>query len=162
MNVKPIYTEAFIRSRARMDWSRSMVAEALGLPFRKLSVLLDQMPDVRWPQPHQSVAVKLSRESRRGVATEGLLRAASKAREGRYAKFKKYTIGEHTGTNREIYDIWGDLCSVSYSQIRRRLDRGMNVLDAYFKPNETSKGWGVNKDWGKVPGWLIEARESKS
>lgn len=153
--------ETFIRSRARMDWSRAMVADALGIQPHKLEVILERMPDVQWPKTGFSVASKLARERSRGVVTEGLIKAAKNARVALYATFPRYTIGEHTGTNRELYEVWGDLCSVSYSQVRRRLYRGMDVLDAFFKPNETHKGWGVNKAWGKVPGWLLDSRARK-
>lgn len=137
LSTQPASTEEFIRTSARMGWSRSMVAEQLGLSHVKLSALLDGMPAVRWPLPSQSIARKLSNERRRGSCSEGLRNAAAMGRAARRANCEHFTIGEHSGTSWDVYQVWADLCSVSYSQVRRRLDRGMNILDALFKPTAT-------------------------
>lgn len=141
-------TEEFIRSRARLNWSRKMVADALGMDYQKLRALVaEHMPDIKWCAPHESVDWVRSKEAQRGHCTPGLSRSASAARAERYNKAEKHNIAGFVGTVREVYDAWDDWISVSLCQVRRRLSKGVNVLDAFFKPNETYKGWGQNSDY---------------
>lgn len=142
-------TEEFIRSRAKMNWSRKMVADALGIEYRKFLVMVAElMPDVKWCARTASVDWRRSNTARKGVCTPGLSRSAEAARAERHRKADKHNIAGFVGTVREIYDAWADLISVSLCQVRRRLSKGVNVLDAFFKPNETHLGWGQNgKYW---------------
>jgi hypothetical protein len=143
-----ISTEEFIRSRAKLNWSRAMVADALGVDYQKFLGVARLMPGVVWPGPNESVVKRQSAESRKGVCTPGLHKAAAIAREARYSRAKKHVIGSFTGTTREAFDFWRDQISVTYCQVRRRLAKGVNTLDAFFKPNETHLGWGQNgKFW---------------
>lgn len=141
-------TEEFIRSRAKMNWSRQMVAQALNMDSGKLRQITALMPDIVWCGPGESVDWKRSREARKGVCTPGLKRSVAAARAARHNQAEKHNIAGFVGTAREIYDAWRQYISVSLCQVRRRLRKGVNVLDAFFKPNETHLGWGQNgKFW---------------
>lgn len=138
-------TEEFIRSRARMNWSRRMVADALGMDYQKFrTVVAPSLPDVKWCKPNESVDRRRSYEERAGVSTPTLRRSAAIAREVRYSQAVKHNVGGFVGTTKEVFDHWETFASVTYSQVRRRLKRGVNILDALFKPNETHLGWGQN------------------
>lgn len=140
-------TDGFIRSRARLNWSRKMVADALGIQYSKFLGMARLLPDVKWCANTESVEWQRSRETRRGVCTPGLRRSVTAARAERYKKAEKHNIAGVVGTVREIYEAWRTWISVSLCQVRRRLSKGVNVLDAFFKPNETHLGWGQNREY---------------
>lgn len=140
-------TEQFIRSRAKMNWSRKMVADALGIEYRKFIGMTKLMPDIKWCSVSESVDWRRSREARKGVCTPGLSRSVEAARAERYRRAERLVVAGFVGTVREIYDAWRDLISVSLCQVRRRLSKGVSVFDAFFKPNETHLGWGQNREY---------------
>jgi hypothetical protein len=142
-------TDEFIRSRAKLNWSRKMVADALGMDYQKLRVLVaDHMSDIKWCATHESVDWIRARKARRGHCEPALSRAAAMGRQARYNQAEKHNIAGFIGTTREIYDAWREYISVSLCQVRRRLSKGVTALDAFFKPNETHLGWGQNgKFW---------------
>lgn len=140
-------TEEFIRSRAAMNWSRRMVADALGIEYRKfIRMVAEHMPDVQWSKPQTTEDIRRAHIQRRGVCTPDMHRAADIGRQARYDRAVKHRIGGFVGTTKEAFDYWQEHISVSHSQVRRRLKAGVNTLDAFFKPNETPKGWGQNRE----------------
>lgn len=144
-------TEQFIRDRCRMRWSRSQVASALGMSMPKLKTILELIPDLDWPKPHESAHYIEGQRRSRGQCSDALRRACAAGRAALHDKFPKYTVGEVTGTLREVYDHWAPLVSVTHSQAARRIRSGMGIHDALFKPSQTSKGWGQNgKFWQNV------------
>lgn len=153
----------FIRSRAAMGWSRAMVGQALGLSEHKTREVISLLPDVKWVNRQEGVGVKMSHESRRGHCSAALAGAIAKARAAHHAKRPRYTIGSTVGTTGELWEIWGDLASVSYSQVRRRLRWGQDPIKAFFAPNASSRGWGNEpKDFKRGPAcmpiWAPEYR----
>lgn len=143
-------TEEFIRSRAKMNWSRQMVAEALGVSAPKLKTILEVMPDVAWCHPRQSCDIVRANRERRGVTTPQLVRACAMGRKARYDKAPKHNVGGFIGTTSEVFDYWRDHICVTYSTVRRRIYKGVNTLDAFFMPQQVRKGWGQNgKFWNR-------------
>lgn len=136
--------EDFIRERARMDWSRNMVALALGISFRKLTAMLDTMPEIQWPAPGQSADCKRAYSSR--VSSERFKemnkRKVQTMQRRRYEKQPRYNVGGFIGTSAEVYAHWTPLVSVSLCQFRRRLKCGQDVYTALFKPSQVHTGWG--------------------
>jgi hypothetical protein len=144
-------TEEFIRSRAKMNWSKQMVADALEISPRNLGALLESMTGIDWCHPKQSADVRRSYAERRGVATPGLVMACETARAARRAKADKHNVAGYIGTTSEVFEAWRDCICVTYSTVRRRLAKGVNTLDAFFMPQQMKKGWGQNgKFWNNV------------
>lgn len=136
----------FIKSRAKMNWSRAMVSDALGIPIKRFRRLCAELPEVQWARPTDTVEFRRSVKLRKGVSTPDLVRAAEYGRRVRHEQLARYSIGQTRGTVVELYAAWGDLASVTYSQVRRRLAAGKSIYDAFFLPCQMHKGWGQNND----------------
>lgn len=136
--------EDFIRERARMQWSRSMVAAALGISFRKLTAITDAMEgEIKWPPLGKSVD-QIRGYANRSVlgSQENRVKSALRMIQIRQSRLPRYTVGAYTGTVAEQYEHWSPFVSVSLCQVRRRIKEGHNILDALFKPRQTHTGWG--------------------
>lgn len=137
--MESISTEEFIRSRARMNWSRRMVADALEISPYKFRAICKAMPDVEWPITGMSVARRECDAARRGVSTPELREASALARIARYAAARQLTIGEFTGSATQHAKFWGpEMVTVSLHTVRRRLVAGMSDYDALFLPPQAS------------------------
>ncbi|MNO50333.1 hypothetical protein D3C76_407050 [compost metagenome] len=80
-------TEAFIRSCAKKKWSRKMTYEHLGLSPRKFAMLLELMPDIKWPACNDSIGRHFAYDKMRGACSERRRNHLIKARA---AKGKKH------------------------------------------------------------------------
>lgn len=137
-----ISTEEFIRSRAKMGWSRVMVAEALGISRHKFRAIDKAMSDVKWPTQGRGLRNVQAYEASKGYSSPKRKACCARARAKRRELSVKFTVGCFTGTPSEVYDFWQDYAAVSKCQFRRRIKKGMGVLDALFQSNKVHKGWG--------------------
>lgn len=127
-------TEAFIRDRAAMGFSREMVRESLGIKDNKFRQILTVLPDVEWPAPGQSLGRKLYYESLKGQRPEYKLEALRRGRAAREARQATHDICGVKASLTVHYRAWIDCVSVSRSQVDRRLKNGWSLYDAFFAP----------------------------
>lgn len=127
-----ISTEEFIRSRAAMNWSKTMVRQALQVSDYSFREMCRLMPDVKWPSRNEGVCWREAKANSRGHSTPELRRAAAAARMARYANARQLTAGSFTGSVTQHIHYWGPLITVKPVTIRRRLKKGMSDLDALF------------------------------
>lgn len=128
-------TEAFIRDRAAMGFSREMVRESLGIKDHKFRQILSVLPDVEWPAAGKSVGRKLYYDSIKGQCPEWKLKALQRGRVTREAKWPVFTICGITATLTVHCHSWADYIGVSRSQVDRRLRDGWALYDAFFTPS---------------------------
>lgn len=129
-----INTEAFIRDRAAMGYSREMVRETLGIPDHKFRQILTVLPDVEWPAPGKSLGRKLYYETLKGQCPDYKLQALKRGRATREAKWATYRMCGVTATLTVHYQAWAEHVSVSRSQVDRRVQAGWSLYDAFFAP----------------------------
>lgn len=138
-------TEAFIRDRAKLGWSREMTRKALGISSFKFRAIVDALPDVQWPALNKSVARQEFYDSQRGYCSPRRREALEKSWASKRANGRHFQIG----STYEIMSVqlrdWAELITVTQSQISRRLAKGWSVYDAFFKP--------ALPKFGKKVGW---------
>lgn len=118
-------TEEYIRDCAARGFSKAMVMEALGVNRQSFNAMLELLPPIKWPAPGQSLACKLSYESRRGICPPALRASGEK---GRQAKRKKhtYTVDGVEGTIADHAKRYG----VQPATVRRRMYAGKSLIEA--------------------------------
>ncbi|MDG9809499.1 MULTISPECIES: hypothetical protein [Pseudomonas] len=118
-------TEDYIRDCAARGFSKTMVMEALGVNRPSFYAMLELLPPIEWPAPGQSLACKLSYESRRGTSTPALRASAEKGRKARLEKYT-YTVDGVQGTLTDLAKRWG----VEPNTVRRRMSTGKTLKEA--------------------------------
>lgn len=129
-----IDTEAFIRDRAAMGFSREMVRESLGIKDNKFRQILTVLPDVVWPAPGKSLGRKLYYETLKGHCPEWKRAALERGRATREAKWAVYNLCGVSASLTNHYRAWAEYVSVSRSQVDRRVKAGWPLYDAFFAP----------------------------
>jgi hypothetical protein len=121
-------TEEFIRDCAARNWSRTQTHQALGISRPKFNLILEHMPDVKWPAPGKSAANYQAYREARGQCSPA--RRAALIRNRKMAAVATYEVDGRVGTVDEL----AVHSPVSAGTIRRRLSLGVPPEQAFTKP----------------------------
>jgi hypothetical protein len=132
MKGEPVDIEAFVRDKAAHGFSRRATRAAVGMSYCKFQLILEALPDIKWPGPAESVDALASFEAREGVTTP----AQRKALERAWASSRLrhcVTVRGVTGTVPELIRHFELTITASHVQ-RRRKRYGMTLEAALFTP----------------------------
>lgn len=125
--------EEFIRSRAKMGWSRLMVADAIGMNYQKFRLFVkENMTDVEWSSHNSPVRQEMNRaqrgnytDARRAAMEKAVIAAAQR-------RAVVITIGSLAAPVKELYALYSEYVTVTYKQVMWRLRKGDDPYSAMF------------------------------
>ena len=125
-------TETFIRSCAANNLSKTATMQALGISRGRFALMLECLPDIKWPERGQSIDFWRAMQDRRGTFTDALRASHKLAMEAR-RKQRLHSLPD--GRQGSIEEFVRDFKSpVSACAVRRRLKKGWPILDALQTP----------------------------
>lgn len=132
MSRKPTTIHEMLVDYANRGCSRAMVCRELKWSRNKLYSIMEDLPPIPWKPFWQTLEYM---DARRGIDFSKINTSEKMAAMRAMLPAARYSVLGKTGTVEELMGVLGPLCDVSACTIRKRLNRGYSVEDAFLLPN---------------------------
>lgn len=109
-----------------------MVRDTLGMSQYSFGKLLAKLPEITWPGTNRSLGHRLYYQSIAGVTNATKVRTAEMGRKARYDNLSVYELCGVKAPVSALCRLWAEWVEVSPATVRRRLNGGASVYDAFF------------------------------